>query len=81
MYYKCPKSAKMVSDGQGGVWLLCDTDTADDGLWRLWHANTDRERKYYKYPNSTRMVSDGQSFSPRELSLRGKASLRERQVL
>lgn len=49
-------STKMVTDGQGGVWLLCNK--IGDNQWTLWHASRERERSYYKYPSNTKIAAD-----------------------
>merc|ERR1712014_41817 len=56
--YEYPANSKIVSDGQGGAWVLCP---CEDGEWELWHANGDGdERKLYEYPEDSQLVGDGQ---------------------
>jgi hypothetical protein len=57
MFYKYPKDTNMVGDGQGGVWLLCDTS---EGGHKLFHADQQGEQMFYKFPKDTNMVGDGQ---------------------
>jgi hypothetical protein len=46
VYYEYPDDTKMVTDGQGGVWLLCKTD-GTEGQLKLSHTDRNNEHVYY----------------------------------
>lgn len=56
--HKYPKNSKMASDGQGGLWILCETtESGDDATWSLWHATVRGERNLYSYPKEAKLAT------------------------
>lgn len=57
--YKYPKDAKMVSDGQGALWILCETTEGGEGdaSWCLWHVTVHGERNLFSYPSEAKLAA------------------------
>lgn len=60
--YKYPAHCQIVSDGTGGLWILCDGDDSEPGydpnVYELWHVRQYGEVKYYRFPKDSKMTSD-----------------------
>lgn len=63
--YRFPADSKLMGDGQGGVWILCDATSQDEDQargsdWSLWHADLSSEQRLYSYPYDSQLAGDGQ---------------------
>lgn len=59
--YSYPYDSQLAGDGQGGVWILCETEDCEpqSGDWALWHVTREGERAFYRYPKDAKLAGDG----------------------